>query len=150
MSQEGWRWKLRVVTKKIYMLVKRESSLTRVMSFEEALEAALAPKEPGSISRWVNFREFRRLREYKGRVYESDGVKGYFLWRSSEGYLYEADYSSKRIFHDRAVEYISVPRDRGEYYVWEIVVVGEKTLYVDASTGEVLLILPGIKGPVKS
>jgi len=89
--------------------------------------------------------------EYSFKVYRQDDLAGYFLYRASNGTLFEADYESGEV--GKALRQIIVPEDKEDYYVWEIIDLspeygGYKDKYIDARNGEILLGLPhGKRGP---
>jgi len=124
-----------------FILIVYSPFKATIISFEEAVNIVRKPKEVGSVFRWVNFKEYRYVSEYRGKVFKLENIRGYFLWHSSNGYLYEAEYPSGKVYLDRAIEYIKV-EDTLEYYVWKIHVLDEAIYYIDAHTGEILLVLP--------
>jgi len=89
--------------------------------------------------------------EYSFKVYRKDDLAGYFLYRASNGTLFEADYQSGEV--GKALRQIIVPEDKEDYYVWEIIDLspeygGYKDKYIDARNEEILLGLPrGKRGP---
>ena len=105
--------------------------------------------------RWEDFIElYGEDVEYSFKVYRKDNLAGYFLYRASNGTLFEADYESGEV--GKALRQIIVPEDKEGYYVWEIIDLSPeygpfKDKYIDARNGEILLGLPrGERGPSPS
>lgn len=128
--------------------VQKEKSY---ISFEEAIECSRNPTKP---PRWMHYvKELRRVgqyRDYAFKVYKEGNITGYFLYRASNGTLFEADYSSGKT--GKPLCTIIAPEDKEEYYVWDIIASNTETgkeTFIDARNGEILLVIPaGKRAPI--